>query len=70
MTCLPPEDKAERTTVQRFPLERVLVEQRFGGGYPPGNSYEYQKKRLKEFAFRNFLILKGMLFDEPRRLMA
>jgi hypothetical protein len=33
-------------------------------GDPPGNLYEYQKKRLTEFAFRKCLILKGMSFAE------
>jgi len=29
-------------------------------GYPPGISYEYQKKRVRKFAFRKGLILKEM----------
>jgi len=33
-------------------------------GIPPGNSYEYQWKRLTKFAFRKCLILKGMSFAE------
>ena len=33
-------------------------------GGPPGNSYEYQKKRLTKFAFRKCLILKGMSLAE------
>src|ERR1700682_4952438 len=33
-------------------------------GGPPGNSYEYQKKRLTKFAFRKCLILKEMSLDE------
>jgi hypothetical protein len=33
-------------------------------GVPPGNLYEYQKKRLTKFAFRKCLILKEMFFAE------
>ncbi len=33
-------------------------------GYPPGNLYEYQKKRLTKFAFRKCVILKEMSLAE------
>ncbi len=33
-------------------------------GYPPGNLYEYQKKRLTKFAFRKCMILKEMSLAE------
>ena len=33
-------------------------------GYPPGNLYEYQKKRLTKFAFRKCVILKEMFLAE------
>jgi hypothetical protein len=36
-------------------------------GYPPGNLYEYQRKRLTKFAFRKCLILKEMCFAEQNR---
>src|SRR6266581_1863068 len=34
---------------------------------PPGNSYEYERKGLTEFAFRKLLILKEMGFGEQNR---
>src|SRR5216684_2992131 len=33
-------------------------------GYPPGNLYEYQEKRLTKFAFRKCVILKEMFLAE------
>ena len=36
-------------------------------GYPPGNLYEYQKKRLTKFSFRKRLIRKEMSFAEQNR---
>ena len=37
-------------------------------GYPPGNLYEYQKKRLTKFAFRKCMILKEMSLAEQNGL--
>src|SRR5712664_2647591 len=36
---------------------------------PPGNLYEYQRKRIRKFAFRKQLISKGMVFDDQEQLI-
>jgi len=33
---------------------------------PPGNLYEYQRKRLRKFAIRKVLILKGMVLASQK----